>query len=183
MNRKVANTTAIFVVWYLCCGCVTKRLWEEKAFNEPSPQPNLQLYYSEQKNDVLAVYDELREPSSSVTRRSYYLNAARASTGKPLFVDPRETNQLQQIQVVAKKVTELPHLHTNNYAVVGESTFSVRMNGVDKGPYELPVYPSGLHQGTQIALTPLAIVADTVIVASVVGAIVAYAYASSGAYR
>ncbi|MDB6058469.1 MAG: hypothetical protein JWO95_2313 [Verrucomicrobiales bacterium] len=179
MNRKLANLMAVFLAWYFCCGCVTKRLWEEKAFNEPSPQPNLQLYYSEAKHDVLVVYDELHERSSSVIRRGYYLNGHRSNVGKPLFIDRPATNQLQQIPMFVKTNAEILHVNTNIYAVLGEpATFSLTVNGVQKGPYELPVYPSDFHQGTQIALTPLAVIADTVIIASVAGAIVAYMYAS-----
>jgi hypothetical protein len=175
MNRNLANVSVVFLVWYFCCGCVTKSLWEDKAFNEPSPQPNLQLYYSETKRDVLVVYDEIREPWSSVYRRGYFLNDQRGHNEKPVFVDVRATNQLRQIPVVAKAPPHLARAATNSFAVlVDPAKFSVTVNGEQTGIYELPVYSSGFHQGTQIALTPAAVLADTVIIGSVVGAVVAY---------
>lgn len=179
MKFQPSHVFLVVVIWSCCSGCVTKRLWEEKEFNEPSPQPNLQLYYSDQKRDVLVTYDELRESSSSVYRRGYYLNEfakTRAKHPKPTFVDSRETNNLQQIPVVTKIDTTRPT--TNSYAVLhDDGQFSVTLNGARTGPFELPVYQSGFQQAAQIALTPAAVVADTVIVASVVGAIVAYSYA------
>jgi hypothetical protein len=176
MKRKLSSAAVVILVGHLCCGCVTRTLWEDKAFNEPSPQPNLQLYYSEQKRDVFVVYDELREPSSSVCRRGYFLKERRAENQRPLFVDPRGTKQLRQIPIVTQ--TNAPA--ANAFAVLHDpAKFSLTINGEQKGPYELPVYPSGFHHSAQIALTPLAVTADTVIVGSVVGGLVVYWWASS----
>lgn len=173
MGRRLTNFTTVFLAWWFCCGCVTKRLWEEKAFNEPSPQPNLQLYYSEVRNDMLVAYDELHEPSSTVVRRCYYLKQQRDQSHKPLFVDLRATNQLHQIPVLFKARGEILQPETNTFAVLNDAgNFSLHVRGEQKGPYELPVYPSGFHQGTQIALTPAAVVADTVIAGTVVGLII-----------
>jgi len=173
MNFKAIHFCLIAVVWSCCCGCVTKRLWEDKAFNEASPQPNLQLYYSETKRDVLVVYDEVREPSSSVCRRGYYLNHYQAPTQKPAFVDLRATNQLTSIPILVKTNAATPPPGAKSFAVLDDTAkFSVTVNGIQRGPYELPVYPSGFHQGAQIALTPATVVADAVIAGTVVGLIV-----------
>jgi hypothetical protein len=181
MKTKAFNAVTALLLLSFSCGCVTHRLWQDKAFNEPSTAPNVQLYYSEMRRDVLVTYDEVRPASDTIRRRGYYLleNSNRQAQGrKPVFVDLTQTNQLQQIPVFVKGTTR----PTNGIVcVVSEAdaaTFKVFLNDKETGPHDLPVYPSGFHRGTQLALTPAAVVADTAIVGSVVGLIAAYFWAA-----
>ncbi len=159
----------LLVAWSSCCGCVTKRLWDDIEFNEPSPDPHLQLYYSEARKDILVVYDEVREPSAKIRRRAYFLNDS-AKHGKPAFVAVAATNELKRIPIVVR--TNAAQSATNAFIAIQQSPTTFTLKGDEKEIYDLPVYPSGIHQGTQIALTPAAVLADTVIVGSVVGIIV-----------
>ncbi len=158
-------------------GCVTHKLWQEKAFNEPAPNPNLRLFHAEQKRDVLVAYDEIPDPSTKVRRRAYYLyefSMKPTFARKPSFVDPQRTNHLQEITLVAAPASASYSPNTNLYAITESNgtSFTLNSEGRQLSSHELPVYPSGLHRGTQIALTPAAVFADTVMACSIIGLIV-----------
>jgi hypothetical protein len=182
MNGRILKMTLLLVGCSIFSGCVTKQLWQDSAFNEPCPNPNLHLYYSESKRDVLAVYDELHEPSSLAHTKAYYVfkSAMRSNPNKPAFVDARKTNGLVLIPITSTNAIALG-VKTNRFARVeaNGSTFTLYLNGEERGPFDLPVYPSGFHRATQVALTPVAVAADTAIVGTVVGAYWAYAWAGS----
>lgn len=180
MNGRILKLALLIVGWSLCCGCVTKRLWENSGFNEPCPNSNLHLYYSQSKDDVLVVYDELHEPYATARKRAYYLfqSSAHVNPAKPTFVDAREANGLEMIPIISTNDVAFK-AKTNRFARVDASgeTFTLNINGGPRGPFDLPVYRSGFDRAVQISLTPVAVAADTVIVGSVVGAVVAYGWA------
>src|SRR5687767_10365773 len=58
------------------CGCVTPKLWEDKAFdgfNTPASPANVQVFKCE--SDWLVQYDEVNEDSGRIQRRAYFLYA------------------------------------------------------------------------------------------------------------
>ncbi len=50
-------------------------------------------------------------------------------------------------------------------------------NGATEGPYELPIYLQGNATIVRVAMTPIAMIGDTVMVGLVAGVVAAYAYA------
>jgi hypothetical protein len=175
MKVKALKAVTLLLVYGLSCGCVTRRLWENAEYNEPSSTPNVQLYYSDAKHDVLVTYDELRPISDTINRRGYFLleNSHQSHRArKPVFVDVHQSNQLKKIPIVAKG---MPHATNEVVGIVAEAnarTFDVILNGQLTGPYDLPVYSSNARTAMQIALTPAAVVADTIIAGTVVGLII-----------
>jgi hypothetical protein len=157
-------------------GCVTGKLWQEKSFNEPAPDPKLCLFHAGQRNDVLVQYDELNERRGEVRRRAYFLyeyGQQSDSRKKPRFVGPAGTNQASPITIVVPPVPPALAQSTNLYAVVATNhgAFALCAQGRELSSHDLPVYPDGHHRASQILLTPLAVTADVVLVASVVGLI------------
>lgn len=154
------------------CGCVTSALWREADFKEPSPEPRLNLYEARQAGDVLVSYEEVSDRNGELKRRAFYLNryaAKQYSEGKPRFVDPKEALKLDSIPVF--EPGHEPDSLNGLYAVRGRSPaeFALFNDGQALGSYSLPVYRDGLDQTRRVAVTPFAVVADAVIIGSVVG--------------
>jgi hypothetical protein len=157
-------------------GCATKSLWVDQAFNEPAPNPNLSLFQSGPEGSTLVAYDELSERRAGIRRRAYYLEKYDPQTmpaRKPPFVDPAKTNGMSPIPVLRPPVAFGLSQSTNLYAVAATNgpTFALCSRGATNSLCELPVYSDGFHRATQIALTPFAVAADALLVASVVGLI------------
>src|SRR2546422_999205 len=95
-------------------GCATSALWEEGRFaryHEPANPPNLRLFHSSQRQDVLVEYDETRDTDEAIRRRAYWLdrNAARLrDRSKPRFVSVKDTKNLTPIPVVAAAEVPVP---------------------------------------------------------------------------
>src|SRR5215475_9823664 len=76
----------------LWAGC-TAMLWERSTFSNyyhAAGPPNLQLYYSDERNDLLVQYNESRNKEKKVRTRYYWLEPNVKLTGagrKPIFVD------------------------------------------------------------------------------------------------
>jgi len=165
-------------------GCVTPKLWEDTSFREPSTPANMQLFLHPQRRDILVTYDEVRDTGTRTRRRAYYLNEhrrQRGGHGKPHFVRPPAPDRLKPISV-ASGTAAAGMTNEDLYAValLGHGSFVLRSRGEDLVDFDLPVYPDASARAVQVMLTPLAVVADTVIVCSIVGAVVAYFWAQSG---
>ncbi len=72
---------------------LTGRLWEHETGGAnrslPAPHPNLRLYETADRRDILVIYDETHDDSGVIRRRAYLLNAnkARIDEGRgPRFV-------------------------------------------------------------------------------------------------
>ncbi len=89
-------------------GCVTPALWKKEnriGSYRPSPQPNVALFHSEQRADMLVLYNERINNSKRYTRRAYYLFENKDTIGKvsrPRFVSLNETNGLPEIPILPK---------------------------------------------------------------------------------
>src|SRR5712671_6369753 len=74
---------------------LTGRLWGSEylgRYYEPAPNPRLQLFYDQRRQDVLVAYDEEHTNRKSVRRRAYFAdqNRSRISEArKPRFVNPK----------------------------------------------------------------------------------------------
>ena len=196
MNSKFASILLIVALGLGSTGCTTDtspfftcRLWENatfESFYEPASPANLEAYRSLKPQDLLVTYDESHETRDKVRRRAFYLNAnlKRVNQGrKPHFVNPRKADGLVTVAVIPEAEVQSVAT-TNGFASISISAdgqrLMVREPDGEKVEFRLPTYPAASGPALRVALTPLAVVGDTVLVASVVGIVVAYAWVRTG---
>jgi hypothetical protein len=177
-----SQLTLLAASMFLLSGCITKQLWEQKAFCEPASPPNLQLSFDGRRKDVLVQYDEISERSYRTRHRAYFLykNLKRLENRhKPRFASP--VPNLKPLQILAAEPSSGMFLNQELYAIsaTNSASFALYSNGRELGTYELPVYRDGVQLAGQIGLTPVAVTADVLIVGTVVGVIL---WAESGFY-
>lgn len=167
-------------------GC-TYALWTNgnlDAYKEPALSPNLRLYESKQKNDILVVYKEYTERNNSTNARAYWLNKNDKRVENqyaPAFVRKRSANHLTPIPVFYS-VPEKADLTRGSYAVceTNQQSFELFSNGREIGSFNLPVYKDRRGCIEKIALTPFAVSADVTVVASCAG--IYYLYCRAAEY-
>ena len=169
---------------------LTYRLWDNEdlsKYNEPAPNPNLALFENTNPANVLVQYDALGEKHTEITRRSYYLwpNQARVAEGKqPRWVKPAAAEGMKPIPVMSyQNAPTNPPPERTPYAVTTQEgrAFSLYRPPEPTETYDLPVYPETHGTATRLALTPFAIVGNTVMVCGV-GAVVGFlVWVQSGA--
>jgi hypothetical protein len=168
----------------LLSGCVTPKLWEDTTFRQPKSPSNLQFFLHAQRRDVLVTYDEARDTGTRTRRRAYYLNEhqrRRGGHGKPHFVRPPAPDRLKPIPLVWGTAAAGMTNEDLYVASASRGGFVLRSREEDLIKFDLPIYPDASARAVQVMLTPLTVVADTVIVCSIVGAIAAYFWAQSRA--
>ena len=170
---------------------LTARLWQNdsfRSFREPAPHPNLALFAGTNRADVLVLYDELSEKRPAVVRRAYYLqpNQARVAAGKkPCFVKPSAANELVPVPVMPPQTAATnPPAPGTVYAVAtgaGREFTLFWSTGIAETE-ELPVYCETSGTAAKIALTPLAVTGDIVVVTAVVAAVWIAAFVQGGGH-
>ena len=196
MSTKLASILLAVVLGLGSAGCKTEtspfftgRLWENRTFEsfyEPAPGTNVEVYRSLRPDDYLVAYDESHETSDKIRRRAFYLNASveRINQGKkPSFVSPRKAAGLEAVPVIPEAAIQ-SELKTNGIVSISISADGQRLmvqepDG-EKVEFRLPTYPAASGPALRVALTPLAVVGDTVLVASIVGIVVTYAWVRTG---
>jgi hypothetical protein len=155
---------------------LTYRLWDNgdlRKWSEPAPNSNLALFEATNRPDILVQYDALSERRSAVTRRAYFLqqNEARVAAGKkPELVSLAVAGGMKPIAVLPSQsaVTNLPPGPTGYCVVTREGrAFPLCQPMEPEATFELPVYPETSGTPVRIALTPLAVAGDTVMVGAV----------------
>ena len=158
---------------------LTGRLWEHGDASDrslPAPHPNLCLYETADRRDILVIYDETHDDSGVIRRRAYLLNAnkARIDEGRgPRFVRVRHMDRLLTIPVESPAP-----LQTNNdagaemraFLLADGRHFTIVSQGAEAGEFYLPAYVSFSGRAGRIALTPLTVSADVVIYGSIAAA-------------
>jgi hypothetical protein len=164
---------------------LTYKVWDTDDFrrwSEPAPDPSLALFETSDHARLLVAYNAYSEKHSKAKRQAYYLqpNQARIDARKaPKFVPPVVPTGMRPIPVVdasALATNPLPNLAS--YAVLDTSgrAFTLYPQAEPLDPLRLPVYPESSGTALRVALTPLAVVGDTVmvgLVASVAAVIIA----------
>ncbi len=148
-------------------GCMTEALWDRQNFYEPAPSPNLELFHSAKRQDVLVRYDELRG-TEKTRRRAYFLRESESrlkERRKPIFVSVGKAKGLAPIPFLAPG-TNLPP-QQGLYAISNTNRYDfVLFSGPSPiGYYYLPVYQRHIDQAAKVLLTPLAVLGDATIVA------------------
>jgi hypothetical protein len=158
---------------------LTGRLWEHGDASDrslPAPHPNLCLYQTANRRDILVIYDETHEDSGVVRRRAYLLNVNKDRIEKgrgPKFVRVRHMDRLLTIPVESAAPSQ-----TNSDAGAGMRAFlladgrhfTLVSQGAEAGEFYLPAYVSFSGRAGRIALTPLTVSADVVIYGSIAAA-------------
>src|SRR5580692_10590265 len=108
-------------------GCCTPALWEEAAFDHchhPANPPNLQLFYSNERKDILVKYDESSDTDKSSRLRCYWLepNTMRVNKErKPHFVSAKEGANLLPIRILGTLTHDPPPAQSELFAVARSS--------------------------------------------------------------
>jgi hypothetical protein len=160
----------------LANGCATKALWENdnlEAWNEPAPAPNIRIFASATRGDMLVVYDEYSERNSSTHTRAYWLNENEKLLEQrrtPRFISTNSIFSLTPIPVLL--ITTNPvDFPSPPYAKVefDQKSFTLFLRHGQAGPYNLPIYNDGKGKLEKLALTPLANLADLTLLGGMFG--------------
>ncbi|MBI1176464.1 hypothetical protein GC207_03390 [bacterium] len=188
--NRLHQTVCLALVLATAGGCAstddwsfTSRLWTGPAFtkrNAPALLPHLELFADEAHSDVLVVYDEAIDGGSRIRRRAFFVNQnldRMAEKKKPDFVNPDISRDLKPIPILAAGSEK--NLPAHGLAVI-ENNVDKQLTLYSEGgklvTVTLPAYFSGGKFGKAM-LTPLAVTGDALMIATVVGVIVAIAYA------
>ncbi len=165
-----------FTLQGLLSGCTTGALWEEGTFaryHEPTEPPEMRLYFSPQRKDVLVEYLDEREDEKSTQWRAFWLyhNVERVRARSRPHFEPLATGKdLRVIPVYATPEAAAPaRERPGMYAVLtgNKHEFILLSGDRELGTFELPVYRDASGRVKQVLLTPPALVADTAIIAGV----------------
>jgi hypothetical protein len=185
------------IVGLLLTGCetvekysLTYRLWDNedlRKWSEPAPNPNLALFEATNHADVLIQYDAFSEKRAAVMRHSYYLhlNQARIEAGtKPALLKPSAADGLKPIPVLPGPGTLTNQaLGLPAYATVTREGRAFTLVHPPEPPttFDLPVYADTSGTPTRAALTPFAVVGDTVMVCLVSSVVAFFLWLEMGA--
>jgi hypothetical protein len=153
-------------------GCVTSALWEDGRFvrfREPAAPPNLRLFESEQRQDILVQYDEWLDMSEKLRVRAYWLGQGHqpfSNPHKPAFVSAHAARGLPPIPIYDTSAF-LAQTNVGLAAVMvwNPSGFTLYSGDRVLGEYALPVYEVGLAKTKKVLLTPLAVAVDAGLIA------------------
>ena len=153
-------------------GCVTSALWEDgrfARFHEPAAPPNLRLFESTQKQDILVQYDEWLDMSEKLKTRTYWLGQEQVPSNnphKPAFVSSRAADGLSPIPIYNDSVF-MAQTNVGLTAVVVWNPTGFTLYSGDRvlGNYALPVYENHSATVKKVLLTPLAVTADAGLIA------------------
>jgi len=184
------------VLVVLAAGCETAReysftykVWDKgrRPICRPAPEPQLAVFVAPTNREVLAAYDALSEREEKVERRAYFVAANEGlimARKPPGFAELALTNNLSSVPLVA---TTNAVTNTGNVARYPAGTdygpgFELYRNGRSEGTHPLPVYfEESVGTAGRVALTPLAVLGDTLLVAGVVGTFGALLWLQAGA--
>jgi hypothetical protein len=115
-----------------------------------------------------------------IKRHAYFLRANErrvAALKKPHFVKLSAAAGLEPVPwTTAATNRELPSLVWAKLTEDGHG-FVLFREGTDEGPYHLPAYVDQQSEVKRLLLAPAAAVVDVTVVAAILGAVAAYAYA------
>ena len=157
-------------VGLLSGGCATRALWGLKDCT-PTPDPQIGLAFSPDKYDFLVTYHEQRESEKFTRTNAYWLLANidhPAGNHRPAFIQGTNLPALVTIPIF-KWNEPLPEAGYSARVFVN-GAFELYHNSVDIGRFWLPNYSTPAEPATasRILLTPPAVLADTLIVSSIV---------------
>jgi len=160
---------------------LTCKLWTEadfRTFNEPAPRPNLALYEATNHTEVLVQYDAASDWPAPVIRKTYFfrpLEAGIVTRAKPKFVKPSVAEGLRPIPIFPAEpgptnalARPIPHA----VAAPDSRSFTLYQDSGRGRSIGLPLYVEHSGTATRVALTPLAVGGDVIVVAAVAAVVV-----------
>ena len=153
---------------------MTGSLWSERDYVVPSPNPILAL--SQTPQGILVEYDAEYERNGEIQRRAYYLepNFQRIEAGlKPVFVNPAKAGPQTVIPILERPPTNQPSPALYAICSSNLNSFTLYRPGQLLGPCALPAFEDR-RTTVKVALTPLAVTGDAIVVGSVVGCVGGY---------
>jgi hypothetical protein len=178
MKRHLATLLAAIGCSFWC-GCdysITGRLWQERDYVVPAPNPHLALFQT--AHGILVQYDASYERDGGFRRQAYYLEPNLKNTAarqKPILVDSAKAGPKTAILIFTSLAVNAVPPPLYAICSTNQSTFTLYRQAESLGPCELPVYKDRRETATQAALTPLAVTGD----ASIVGAVAGYLWVES----
>ena len=178
MNPKQLGWLLLLAISTLLLnGCATPAVWNAGSFArfcEPANPPNLALFQSDSRKDILVQYSEMREEGSSTQQHTYWLyeNEERIKEKrKPKFISEKAAAGLIPIPLSTNQTPPEASNANARYAVISTNqyAFTLYSVGQEEGSFELPVYVDSSGRMKQILLTPPAILADAAIIGGIVG--------------
>lgn len=152
---------------------LTCRVWDDRNLrivSKPAPDPKLLLFNAGGNHEVLVLYDACDQNGDAVKRRAYFLRPYLTQlvvNKKPQFVNPAQSKGMSSIPVLQWDLLS-PNAPPNfpEYATIAKDgrEFSVYQSAGSKETHQLPAYSESSSPALRIALTPLAVVGDTIIV-------------------
>lgn len=171
-------------------GCSTSQVWNEHRPGDArrgSAEPELQLFLTPDRRDVLVTYFESKDGTRGRVPRAYYAraNAARLRNSlKPEFAPPSAAAGLQPIPLdppVPNFTTSALSRGSGLRARLSSSDhgFTLTERGRELEYYPLPLYETAAADIRKVALTPFAVASDALAVAACLLPPFAFAFATS----
>jgi hypothetical protein len=186
--RRWLTAMLLLLPLVLTSGCATQALWTCSALDnrvEPAVKPNLRLYAATSPPDFLVVYDENSGRKHTNLTRAYFLNQNLdliAAKRTPRFVNLDVEKSLSPVPVYFapyRSGAQPPALPFAVSEAAGQSFTLYSKDGKSEF-YHLPVYNNGTANFTRVALTPLAVTADVIVVGGEISFYCLLLYVESG---
>ena len=145
-------------------------------FHQPAKPSNLELFKGQQQK-VLVVYDEENEETGKRRRKAYWAETNAPPPENPFRPEYVATKRKRRLAVIPTGAAPGP----NDYSAVATNdtrAFILYRDGKQLAVYDLPVYEDRSARTKQIALTPVAVVADI----TIVGGILFFYWAAQGGW-
>ena len=170
----------------LLTGC-TAQLWncQTRSFCEPAANPDLALYESKSKSDVLVEYTAISDLRDQAVRLAYFseANKKRIAAGeKPRLVNPKQARKMQPIPIMGLSAKINPPAAPNGIVEVAgdQRSFTLYRPGHKPENGALPFYQDGYGTAEKVALTPVTVLADASMASAVAAVFAWYVCAQSG---
>jgi hypothetical protein len=176
--KRAMNVLILMAVLLFGSGCATQAVWEEgqfARFHQPAKPAHLQVFEAKDGAKILVTYEEETDESARRWRRGYWANLNEEppeNPFRPKFVGRKAVKGLRRVPVGEEALR-------NNLSIVPINEtrgFTLYRDGRKVWDYSLPVYEDRSGQAKQIALTPLAVLADI----TIVGGYIFVQWASNG---
>jgi hypothetical protein len=176
MKRNLLSLLLLVIQVPLWTGC-TVMLWDRTTFStyyHAADPSNLQVYYSEERRDLLVQYDEARETEKAVRRRYYWLepNVQLTEEGrKPKFCEPGSFDRMQMLSQTPVAMNPTPSGMNGLYVVnkPRDLRFTIYSGTNEINSYILPDYDADQQIALKILLTPPALAADATVAGALLG--------------
>ena len=180
-SQPLIVVTLLFAAQTILLSGCTAALWDKETFAHhyrPSNPVTLQLFYSQERKDLLVQYVEAKDGGAEIRSRCYWLepNTLRVNEArKPHFVSPKAADGLAPVAVGDGDVppTRIRSAELCAVARPFDNSFTLYSGQEKLEPYKLPIYEGSSRRVWQVLITPFAVVIDATIVGAIIGTHVA----------